>query len=377
MIKSLFFLSLVVFVYLFLLVVRGVNNLAIEEACYWMEPDTSNFSHLADYEWARDWGSYDMSDWATKTNVEAKRRRLMEEQEAQRQQQQNAAPAEGETEETQEQEQAQEANIIRGNRIGPRFKRNLVEDEESELVVNPKTGTSYLRRKSSHSDFVDSNYNLRDGINFGLLHEKGENLWEDHVVSPLPATIVADSDLPTEWSWHNVNGTNYLTTPRNQHIPTYCGSCWAFSTTSMVGDRLNIIRYDDGDDQWPEVDISPQVLINAEYAGDCDGGYPYKAIKYMYNYGLPDETCQIYQAKNNPHGKRTYLNECYNCDAIAKVLWPGDCYRVTDFEKYYVTEYGKIKNNVTEMKKEIYSRGPIACEIIATGSFWHYEGGVD
>ena len=64
----------------------------------------NNFSHLADYEWARDWGSYGMSDGATKTNVEATRRRLTEEQ---------------------------EANIIRGNRIGPRFNRNL---------VNPKTG---------------------------------------------------------------------------------------------------------------------------------------------------------------------------------------------------------------------------------------------
>ena len=27
-----------------------------------------------------------------------------------------------------------------------------------------------------------------------------------------------------------------------------------FSTTSMVGDRLNIIRYNDGDGQWPEID---------------------------------------------------------------------------------------------------------------------------
>ena len=37
--------------------------------------------------------------------------------------------------------------------------------------------------------------------------------------SPLSATIVAASDLPTEWSWHKLNGTNYSTTTRNQHIP--------------------------------------------------------------------------------------------------------------------------------------------------------------
>ena len=65
---------------------------------------------------------------------------------------QNTAQLEGETQETQE----EESNIIRGNRIGSRFTRNLVEDEEFEIVVNPKTGTSYWG----------------DGINFGLLHEK-------------------------------------------------------------------------------------------------------------------------------------------------------------------------------------------------------------
>ena len=59
-----------------------------------------------------------MLDCATKTEQEAK-------------QQQNAA--EGETQE-------EEANIIRGNRIGPRFKTNLVEAEEYEIVANPETG---------------------------------------------------------------------------------------------------------------------------------------------------------------------------------------------------------------------------------------------
>ena len=48
--------------------------------------------------------------------------------------QDTAAPLEGATQETQE----EESNIIRGNRIGSRFTRNLVEDEEFEIVVNLK-----------------------------------------------------------------------------------------------------------------------------------------------------------------------------------------------------------------------------------------------
>ena len=87
------------------------------------------------------------------------------------------------------------------------------------------------------------------------IHNKN---FKPHVKTELPKLPL--SDIPTNYFWGDVNGKNLLTYQRNQHIPVYCGSCWAFSATSALSDRIKIKR----NAKWPDVNLSPQVLISCE-----------------------------------------------------------------------------------------------------------------
>ena len=116
----------------------------------------------------------------------------------------------------------------------------------------------------------------------------GMHLRREKIVGPRAHETISVADLPADWDWRNVNGTNFLTESRNQHIPQYCGSCWAFGTLSSLNDRLKIARKA----AYPDTILAPQVLINCGGGGSCNGGNVGGVFEYMASKGLPDETCQ-------------------------------------------------------------------------------------
>ena len=138
-------------------------------------------------------------------------------------------------------------------------------------------------------------------------------------ISPVVKAPLEPVTLPDQWVWNDINNTNFLTNLRNQHIPQYCGSCWAHAATSAFSDRIKINR----NAQWPDVSISPQVVISCSMNDDgCHGGEALSAFEFMHNNNITDETCSIYQARGHDNGiDCAPINICKTCDPGS-----GDCY---------------------------------------------------
>ena len=137
---------------------------------------------------------------------------------------------------------------------------------------------------------------------------------------------VSVADFPADFFWGDVNGTNFLTESRNQHIPQvmveklvylcsemtcfqYCGACWAFGTLSSLADRLKIARKAAS----PDIIFPPQVLINCNGGGSCEGGDVGGVFDYLDENGIPDETCQVRASSRTPANMRGSC--CARCTA--------------------------------------------------------------
>ena len=91
--------------------------------------------------------------------------------------------------------------------------------------------------------------------------------------------------------------------------------------TSALSDRISILR----NGTYPLILLSPQVILNCRGGGSCDGtssfthsltysfalgGDPGGVYEYIHDHGIPDETCQNYEADD---GKCTPTGICETC----------------------------------------------------------------
>jgi len=207
--------------------------------------------------------------------------------------------------------------------------------------------------------------------------------------SPLPYTYISADDLPDNWDWRNVDGKSYTTHALNQHIPQYCGSCWAHGALSSLADRIKIARNATGD----EINLSIQFILNCatRTAGSCHGGSHTGVFDFIRKHGfVPYDTCQPYLACSSestegfcPHVDTTCsaINTCKTCDTFGGM--GGKCTEIDIMPNATVAEYGTysfLRNPsgiIHQLQSEIYARGPVATGVNAEPIVQYTGGRVD
>eukprot|EP00884_Botryococcus_braunii_P007130 jgi/Botrbrau1/16418/Bobra.0142s0017.1 len=213
----------------------------------------------------------------------------------------------------------------------------------------------------------------------GRTHEEvPQELW---YFNHKPTKVLKRHHLPRQFDWCNLGGEDWCTTSWNQHVPIYCGSCWAHGALSMINDRLKIRKNAKG----PDVMLSRQTLLNCghyEHMGHgCDGGDVIDVFRYMAKFGLPDESCMTYNATDHTKYPRD-LEHC-PAGAICRNCMPVNgtdtCWAVETPILYKLKRYGKVEGHHHEraMMSEIFKRGPIVCSMAVPYILeYDYRGGV-
>ena len=213
--------------------------------------------------------------------------------------------------------------------------------------------------------------------------EKNGIVWRGNATATSSHELLGAADLPDSFTWCNKEGVNYCTMSRNQHIPQYCGSCWAHGAISALGDRIKIARGAKGID----VNLAVQHMLNCGNAGSCHGGSvdgPYQWIHQISKAtgtGIAYETENPYLACSSESNagicgaaswKCTPENVARTCSTFPSM--GGTCTGLSQYPNATISDYGSI-SGPDAMAKEIYNRGPISCGIDAA-PILKYAGGV-
>jgi len=203
-------------------------------------------------------------------------------------------------------------------------------------------------------------------------------------VAPLGAMTLAQQaeveKLPKHLDWCE---QGFCVPSWNQHIPQYCGSCFAHGSMSSAQDRIKIMNKKRGY-TGADVMLGRQSFLNCAPAhglsDGCNGGEASDVWEFMQRYGLPDESCLPYNATD--HTKFTTTNHtcppegyCMNCMYTPESPHKPLCFPVTKVVRYRAKSYGHLQGEHAMMKELL--NGPITCGISCSNGFtYNYTAGI-
>jgi len=157
----------------------------------------------------------------------------------------------------------------------------------------------------------------------------------------------ADFDSRTKWS-------GLIHPIRNQQ---HCGSCWAFSASEVLSDRVAIKT----GKKSPVLSAEDMVSCDKSDMG-CKGGRLNSAWSYLEHTGIVTDTCFPYGAGN---WKETGVTPACR----------STCADSESFKKQNAASQYAI-SGVGNMQKDIMTHGPIQVAFMVYKSFMSYKSGV-
>lgn len=175
--------------------------------------------------------------------------------------------------------------------------------------------------------------------------------------------------VPSSFDWRNHDGYNWVTSVKSQGG---CGSCWAFSVVGAV-EAVHNIRYDN---PGLDLDLSEQYLVSDCFSsGTCCGGWPYLALRYVKEEGIPDEGCMSYVDGAGCSCDNNCANCTYKTGGACSDATCSD--RCADWQSRLVkidtSEY--VPNNPQTIKEYIIGKGPVSVVMGIGSSYGGYWDG--
>ncbi len=250
-----------------------------------------------------------------------------------------------------------QSNFVNYKHFAEKKQKNYIIFEKNvQLILE----TNNLLQNNNNSFSVGLNYYSDEvDMDSSLPSDLNNNIDEFNSYSKLefsnyfkffknPYHYFHNSFLNTTFSW---NDTDYLSPVKNQG---QCGSCWAFSTTSVVESFMRIHNL--------SVDrLSEQQLVDCSTENyGCQGGFMHTALDFIIeNKGLLSNSQYKYKATDQP------------CSNITKTIPNVFGSNITDYEFVIPGSIFDLKNSVIQT--------PVSIAIDANNVYFRFykEGVID
>lgn len=230
--------------------------------------------------------------------------------------------------------------------------------------------------------------------------------------------------IPKQFISQTKEWKDLLVSPVNQGN---CGSCWSYSVAGCLSDRVNIWSRKKILEKsvspvlslicniFAQLFITKKVIINnvdletTYNQTGCFGNNVLSAIYYTYFFGLSKEECYPYDVKNIsvyrnettnlsffPSFSKTPKKELTTLSTFDKVPVPCSFYTQhkkipgihcldyfnqnhteyygTPFQRFTISHFYKVPNNVNEIMKDIYVNGPVVSTFTVYEDFYKFDG---